>query len=124
MASTNIKLNFKNEQEGNIMRIVGLLTIFFTFIPPLVAYFAMADSLSKECKEVVAELANFNILGAIILFICSILTPFPIIGWFIVGPLTLILLLYIVIMNIIFAIQIVNGTEIKIPIILQLIKTN
>ena len=117
MASTNIKLNFKNEQEGNTMRLVGILTIFFTFIPPLVAYYAMADSLSKDSKEVVAELANFNILAIIAVTACTII---PIIGWIAFTPVAL----FFFIMDVIFAVQIVNGTEVKIPIILQLIKVN
>ena len=117
MASTNIKLNFKNEQEGNIMRLVGLLTIFFSFVPPLIAYFALADSLSTESKEVVAELTNFNIVGFVAMTICSII---PLLGW-LVFPLVY---LFFLIMNIIFAVQIVNGTEVKIPIIFQIIKIN
>lgn len=117
MASTNIKPVFKTENEGNIMRIVGLLTIFFSFVPPLIAYFALADSLSPESKEISAELSNFNIIGAILLTICGIV---PLIGWLAL-PLVWI---YFIIMDIIIAIQIVNGTEVKIPIILQLIKVN
>ena len=117
MATTNIKPVFNSENEGNMMRIVGLCTIFFTFIPPLVAYFALSETSSPENKEIYAELANFNIIGAIAITICTII---PFIGWLalpLVG-------LFFFIMNIIIAIQIINGSEVKIPIILQLIKIN
>ena len=115
MATTNIKLNFKDEQEGNIMRLIGFLTIIGSFVPGLVGYLALPDSLTKESKEVCAELANFNILGCIVLFICGIV---PFIGWMI-SPLAI---LFFIIMNITFAIQILNNNEVKIPIILQLLR--
>ena len=117
MATTNIKPVFHTENEGNIMRIVGLLTIFFLFVPPLIAYLALADSLSPESKEITAELTNFNIVGFIALTLCGVV---PLIGW-LAFPLVW---LYFVIMDVIIAVQIVNGTEVKIPIILQLIKTS
>ncbi len=117
MASTNIKLNFKNEQEGNTMRLVGILTIFFTFLPPLIVYYAMSDSLSQESKEVVAELTNFNILAIAAILLCSIV---QIIGWLALTPVAL----FFFVMDIIFAVQIINGTEVKIPVILQIIKVN
>ena len=115
MTTTHIKPVFNTANEGNIMRIVGLLTIFFSFIPPIIAYFALAENCSPESKAISAELTNFNIVGAIALIICSVI---PILGWFIFP----IVWLYFIIMNIIFAIQIINGTEVKIPIILQIIK--
>ena len=117
MATTNIKPVFKTENEGNIMRVVGLLTIFFSFIPPIIAYLALADSLSPESKEISAELTNFNIVGLVAMTLCCFV---PVLGWLVL-PLVWI---YFVVMNIIIAVQLVNGTEVKIPIILQLIKVN
>ena len=117
MATTNIKPVFKSENDGNMMRIIGLCTIFFSFIPPIIAYFALADTSSTENKEIYAELANFNIIGFIAIMLCGMI---PLIGWLALLPVSL----YFLIMDIIIAIQIINGSEVKIPIILQLIKVN
>lgn len=115
MATTHIQPNFELPNEGNIMRIVGLLTIFFSFIPPLIAYFGLTNNLSPEGKAISAELTNFNVVGVIALIVCSVV---PIIGW-LLFPLVWI---YFLVMDIIIAVQIVNGPEVKIPIILQILK--
>lgn len=116
MRTTHIIPKFKDVNEGNIMRITGLLSIFFLFIPALIIYFVFQEGFSKESKEIVVELVNFNIVAFIAFFICGIV---PIIGWLA----SLVICPVVLIINIIIAIQIVNGTEVKIPIILQLLKT-
>lgn len=117
MATTNIKLNYQKENEGNLMRIVAILTIFFSCIPALIAYFALPDSFSPESKDVLAELANFNILGFALITICTVI---PVIGWLALPLISL----YFLIVNIMVAVQIINDAEVRIPIILQLIKNS
>lgn len=116
MKTTHIIPQFKDVNEGNIMRITGLLSIFFLFIPALVVYFAFPEGLSKESKEIVAELANFNIIAFVAIVACGFV---PIIGWLA----SLFICPAVLIINIIIAVQIVNNTEVKIPVILQIIKT-
>ena len=101
MATTKIKPDFKTANEGNIMRIAGLLTIFFSFVPPLIAYFALSDSLSPESKDICAELINFNIVAVIAITICSFI---PLLGWLMLPFVGL----YFMVMNIVFAVQIIN----------------
>lgn len=121
MKMTQIKPNFKDENEGNIVRLTALLTIFFSFIPGLVIYYAMPDSLSKESKEIIAEMVNFNIVGFLAILLCSVIPTIglvPIIGWLasaVVYPLVLII-------NIVIALQILNNSEVKIPVIFQIFK--
>lgn len=115
MASTNIKPVYSSEEEGNILRLVAILSIFFSFLPAILTFFIFNEKFTVENKKILAELTNFNILGIIILLVCLSVV---LIGW-LLAP---VVVLFFISMNICFTAQIFKEVEVKIPIILPILK--
>ena len=74
---------FKDINELNTIMLVAILTIVLWILAPLVAFFALRETLSHAGNAVVKALLNFEILIAIGLIISGCI---PFLGWFLILP--------------------------------------
>jgi len=115
MQQNNIVPEFKNIEEKNLMKIVALCSIFFTIVPPLVAYFGFPEKLTKASKQIVIALINFEITIVVAYVICGFI---PLLGFVLVAVPMLINL--IVCLKVISAIA--NKTSVSIPIFIPFLQ--
>lgn len=129
MRAVTIPPQFVTSEEKSIVMISVLISILlpFTavgaiavFVPTLVAYFAFADKLNPNSKEILRLYSNFTLSALLIGIIIS--PTIILLGLGVV--LELILAIYVFINEIVILMAILNNTPIKIPVIFDLIKTS
>ena len=74
---TKIMPVFKNDEDKIITVITLLTSIFFIFLPSLLAMLCFKDKLSNEAYLVVKSVFNYELF----LFIISLFFIIPVIGW-------------------------------------------
>ena len=128
MKTITISPQFANQEEKSIVMISVLISMLlpFTavgvlalFLPTIVAYFAFADKLGINSKEILRLYSNFT-LSAFLIGLVIFPTVFLLIG----VALELILGIYVLIYEIIIMMAILNNTPVKIPVFFDLIKSS
>jgi len=118
MAMIKITPNFKTQEERNIIAVAIGTTLLFagylSFVPPLVAYFAMTDKLSDTGKTILRQFLNFMINIAILSWILT----FTVIGIPLVAVVGLVGLIFVIID----LLAVLNNSEVSIPVLFEALK--
>ena len=68
-----ISLEFKDEQDRNIILLMLLASIFFYFLPTLIVILFFKDKISETSKKLAISFFNFEILMIAIFIVSSVL---------------------------------------------------
>lgn len=109
---TKIMPAFRNEDDRIITIAVILTSIFFVFIPSLIAILCLKDKLSDEACGIIKSIFNFELF----IFIISLFFMIPIIGWFAGFFITPVLAIWNAIVMIIALCSIAKGKEVSVPV--------
>ena len=107
----NFAPTFKDDKDRMITLAMFILSIFLVFIPSLIVIFLPKDYISENTCNIAKSLFNFELL----LFLISLLSLIPIIGWimgFIIAPLLMLWNIIVIIINLS---AMAGGNELKIP---------
>lgn len=109
---TKIMPVFMNEDDRIITLAVLLTSLFFIFIPSLIAVLCLKDKLSEEALRIIKSVFNYELF----LFIISLFFMIPLVGWiagFVIAPL---LAIWNAIVIIIALCSIAKDKEVNIPV--------
>ena len=118
MSMVKIVPEFKTSEERNLIALaVGLtpfLVGYLSFIPPLILYFGFPDKLSDSGKHILRQFINFMANVAIIMFILSA----TIIGLRLVALVGLVAVIFVILI----LINVLNNSEVSIPVLFEVLK--
>ena len=112
---TKIMPVFMNEDDRIITLAVLLTSLFFIFIPSLIAVLCLKDKLSEEALRIIKSVFNYELF----LFIISLFFMIPLVGWiagFVIAPL---LAIWNAIVIIIALCSIAKDKEVNIPVLYE-----
>ena len=118
MAMVKITPQFQSSEERNLVALaIGLTLLFggyFSFIPPMVVYFAMSDRLSDSGKYILRQFLNFMINVAVIVFVLTVV----VIGLPLVPVVGVAALIFVIIE----LLAVLNNSEVTIPVFFEALK--
>ena len=115
MKNISVIPEFNSDNDRLITIGTIILSICLSFIPPLITVLFAKSSISESSYRIAKALFNFELL----LFLISLISVIPIIGWIVGIILIPILVIYNAIILLVALLAIAKQQEVKIPVMYE-----